>query len=155
MRQLETTKVHYTFVPNEPQTQFRGSEKLVWYFFMDNIVVTTPEQLHSIVAQAVEAIIPKLAEHQKRANESKPKENLTLMEAVEYLAELGAPTTKSSLYNFTFQGKIPHRKIGTRNIYSRTELREWVESRTAHPDESKVEAIEHIAKCANRKLNKR
>lgn len=123
---------------------------------MDNtIILTTPDQLQHYIGQAVEAIIPKLAEHQKRANESKPKENLTLMEAVEYLAELGAPTTKSSLYNFTFQGKIPHRKIGTRNIYSRTELREWVESRTAHPDESKVEAIEHIAKCANRKLNKR
>ena len=122
---------------------------------MSNIIVTTPDQLQAIIRDAVEVIIPKLAEHQKQANERKPREHLTLLEAIDYLAELGAPTTRSTIYNLTFQGKIPHRKIGRRNVYLRQELRAWVENRTTHPDNAKTEAMCRIAKSADRKLYKR
>ena len=122
---------------------------------MDNIILTTPEQLQTIVGQAVEAIIPRLAEHQRKTSERKPKENLTMMEAIEFLNELGFPTTRSAIYNIVFRGKIPHRKIGRRIVFSRTELSEWVESRTHYTDEDNTECKRRIAQSAERKLNKR
>ena len=119
---------------------------------MTGIILTTPDQLQAIVGQAVEAIIPRLAEHQKAISERKPKEHLTLTEAVEYLTELGAPTTRSTIYNLTFKGIIPHRKIGRRNVYSRQELQEWVESRTHRPEDAKAEIVRRIAESATRKI---
>ena len=121
---------------------------------MDNtIILTTPDQLQHYIGQAVEAIIPKLADFRRR-NEAKKTDNLTMVEAIDYLAELGAPTTKSAIYNLTFRGMIPHRKIGRRTIFSRRELAEWVESRTHRPEDAKAEAVRRIAQSATRKLAK-
>ena len=121
---------------------------------MDNtIILTTPDQLQHYIGQAVEAIIPKLADFRRR-NEAKQTDNLTLTEAIDYLAELGAPTTKSAIYNLTFRGMIPHRKIGRRTIFSRRELTDWVESRTHRPEDAKAEAVRRIAQSATRKLAK-
>lgn len=115
---------------------------------MDNtIILTTPDQLQHYIGQAVEAIIPKLADFRRR-NEAKQTDNLTLTEAIDYLAELGAPVTRSSIYNLTFRGQIPHRKIGRRTVFSRRELAEWVESRTRRPEEAKAEATRLIAQSA-------
>ena len=119
---------------------------------MDNIIVTTPDQLQTIVGQAVEAIIPKLAEHQKLMSARKPKENLTPTEAVEFLTELGFTTTRSNLYNLTFRGQIPYRKIGRRNVFSRQELLQWVEEKTHHVEDESAEMRQRIARSANRKL---
>ena len=116
-----------------------------------SIILTTPDQLQQYIGQAVEAIIPKLADFRRR-NEAKKTDNLTMVEAIAYLAELGAPTTRSSIYNLVFRGQIPHRKIGRRTIFSRKELQVWVESRTVRPDDAKKEAIRRIADSANRKL---
>lgn len=115
------------------------------------VIVITPDQLQQYIGQAVEAIIPKLADFRRR-NEAKKTDNLTMVEAIDYLAELGAPTTRSSIYNLVFRGQIPHRKIGRRTIFSRKELQAWVESRTVRPDDAKKEAIRRIADSANRKL---
>lgn len=117
----------------------------------NNIIVTTPEQLQEIVGNAVEAIIPRLAEYRRQTTEVKPSENLSINEAVIYLNELGAPATQSSLYNLTFRGQIPHRKIGRRTVFSRKELSEWVESRTRYPEDAKAEIARRIAKSATRK----
>jgi ribulose kinase len=119
----------------------------------NTIILTTPDQLQRYIGQAVEAIIPKLADFRRR-NEAKQTDNLTLTEAIDYLAELGAPTTKSAIYNLTFRGMIPHRKIGRRTIFSRRELAEWVESRTHRPEDAKAEAVRRIAQSATRKLAK-
>lgn len=116
---------------------------------MDNsIILTTPAELQAIVGQAVEAIIPRLADYRQRTAERKPSDNLSLAEAIDYLAELGAPVTRSSIYNLTFRGQIPHRKIGRRTVFSRRELAEWVESRTRRPEEAKAEATRLIAQSA-------
>ena len=117
----------------------------------NTIILTTPDQLQHYIGQAVEAIIPKLADFRRR-NEAKKSDNLTMLEAIDYLDELGAPTTRSSLYNLVFRGQIPHRKIGRRTIFSRKELQGWVESRTVHPNDAKREAIQRIAESANRKM---
>lgn len=117
----------------------------------NNIIVTTPAQLQEIVGQAVEAIIPRLAEYRRQTTEVKPSDNLSINEAVAYLNELGAPATQSSLYNLTFRGQIPHRKIGRRTVFSRKELSAWVESRTRYPEDAKAEVARRIAKSAKSK----
>lgn len=117
----------------------------------NNIVVTTPEQLREIVGHAVEAIIPKLAEYRRQTTEVKPSDNLSINEAVAYLNELGAPATQSSLYNLTYRGQIPHRKIGRRTVFSRKELSEWVASRTRYPEDARAEVAHRIAKSAKRR----
>lgn len=114
----------------------------------NGIILTTPAQLQYYIGQAVEAIIPRLADFNRRAAERKPSDNLTMAEAIDFLAELGAPTTRSAIYNLTFRGLIPHRKIGRRTVFSRRELTEWVESRTRRPNESKAEAARLIAQSA-------
>lgn len=145
--QLEAIFAHYTFVLKRTADPINGSLKSVWVFFMDNIILTTPDQLQHYIGQAVEAIIPRLADFRRR-NEAKQTDNLSLVEAIDYLAELGVPTTRSSLYNLTFRGQIPHRKIGRRTVFSRRELREWVESRTHRPEEAKAEAVRRITRSA-------
>lgn len=115
----------------------------------NSIILTTPAELQSIVGQAVEAIIPRLADYRRQIAERTPSDNLSHVEAVEYLNELGAPATRSSLYNLVFRGQIPHRKIGRRTVFSRRELQAWVESRTRYPEDSKSEAIRRIAQSAS------
>ena len=118
----------------------------------NSVILTTPAELQAIVGQAVEAIIPRLAEHQKQMCVRKPKENLSPAEAVEYLSELGFPTTRSSLYNLTFRNKIPYRKIGKRTVFTRQELSQWVEKRTLHVEDESAEMRQRIARSADRKL---
>lgn len=137
---------------NETPTQLRERKNRLSIFFMDNIIVTTPEQLQTIVGQAVEAIIPLLAEHQKQMCVRKPKENLSLTEAIEFLSELGFRTTRSTLYNLTFRNMIPYRKIGKRTVFSRQELLQWVEKKTLHVEDESAEMRQRIARSANRKL---
>ncbi|MBO5043962.1 MAG: helix-turn-helix domain-containing protein [Alistipes sp.] len=115
----------------------------------NSVILTTPAELQAIVGQAVEAIIPRLDDYRRKVAEPKRSDNLSMVEAVEYLNELGAPATRSSLYNLTFRGQIPHRKIGRRTIFSRKELTAWVESRTRYPEDSKAEAAHRIARSAS------
>lgn len=115
----------------------------------NSVILTTPAELQAIVGQAVEAIIPRLDDYRRKVAEPKRSDNLSIVEAVEYLNELGAPATRSSLYNLTFRGQIPHRKIGRRTIFSRKELTAWVESRTRYPEDSKAEAAHRIARSAS------
>ena len=118
----------------------------------NGIILTTPAELQAIVGQAVEAIIPRLDDYRRKIAEVKASDNLSLGEAMEYLATLGAPTTRSTIYNLTFRGLIPHRKIGRRTVFSRRELQTWVESRTHHPEDAKEAAIKRIgASAANPK----
>lgn len=68
---------------------------------MTNIIVTTPEELRAIVADEVATILPKLADLQPK-NEPVETDNLTVEGAVRFLADQGAPTTRSTLYNWVF-----------------------------------------------------
>ena len=105
---------------------------------MDNrVILVTPDELRAYINEAVEALIPKLSKYYSDLATKKPKEHLTLAEASEYLAELGIPTARSTIYNLTLKGIIPRRKIGRSNVYSRQELQEWVESRTYRPEDKK------------------
>lgn len=85
----------------------------------------------------------------------KPKEKpepdaLTIEQAAELLTEQGYPSTKRTIYGLVFNKEIPCRKIGRRNVFSRKELLQWIESRAVRK-ETKSDAALHLAQSVNRK----
>lgn len=68
------------------------------------IIITTPAELRSIVADEVAAILPKLADF-RRKNEPVEIDNLSVEEAVRFIAEQGIPTTRSTIYNWVLRKK--------------------------------------------------
>lgn len=116
----------------------------------EHIIVTTPAQLQSIISDAVNAILPKLADF-RRKNEPVETDGMTVETAARFLTEQGIPTTRATLYNFVYKGTIPHKKFGRRTVFSKKELLAWVESRTVHSEDRRTAAALRIAESANRK----
>lgn len=118
---------------------------------MDNtIIVTTPAQLQSIISDAVNVILPKLADF-RRKNEPVETDGMTVEDAARFLTEQGIPTTRATLYNQVYKNTIPYKKFGRRTVFSRRELLAWIESRTVHSEDRRTAAVLRIAESANRK----
>ena len=111
------------------------------------VIVTTPAQLQSIISDAVNAILPKLADF-RRKNEP---DGMTVEDAARFLTAQGIPTTRASLYNLVYKNTIPHKKFGRRTVFSKKELLAWIESRTVRPEDKRTAAALRIAESANRK----
>ena len=118
---------------------------------MDNtVIVTTPAQLQSIITDAVNAILPKLADFRRKFapvytyvfNFGSPAVFVTV---------LGAPTTRATLYNHIHKNTIPYKKVGRRIVFSKKALLAWVDSRTVRPEDKRTAATLRIAESANRK----
>lgn len=87
---------------------------------MDKIIVTTPEELRTIIEEILIA-------YGKKQESSKPiAEHLTLDDAITFLKENGFPTSKAKMYRLTSKGKIPCLKYGNKLVFSRNELMAWV-----------------------------
>ncbi|WP_300904689.1 helix-turn-helix domain-containing protein [uncultured Alistipes sp.] len=115
---------------------------------MDNsIIVTTPAQLRELVAEQIGAILPKLADF-RRKNEPVESDGMTAEAAARFLTEMGIPTTRASLYNLVYKEAIPYRKFGRRTIFSKKELRAWIDARTTRPADARAEAASRIARSA-------
>lgn len=118
----------------------------------DQVIVTTPAQLQSIIGEAVGTIIPKLADF-RRKNEAVETDGMTVEEAARFLTEQGIPTTRASLYNLVYKNAVPYRKFGRRTIFSKRELLAWMEERMTRPSDSRTQAAMRIAASArNKKL---
>ena len=64
---------------------------------MDNtVIVTSPAELQAIIADAVGAILPKLADF-RRKNEPIETDGMNVKNAARFLTEQGIPTTKTTL----------------------------------------------------------
>lgn len=114
----------------------------------DGVIVTTPDQLHSLVYSAVRSILPELANYQPE----RPKADaMSIDEALTFLAEQAVPTSKATLYGLIYKKEIPYRKVSRRLVFSRQELLTWIESRTTRPEDSRADAALRIAESANRK----
>ena len=84
---------------------------------MDNtIIVTTPAQLQSIISDAVNTILPKLADF-RRKNEPVQTDGMNVEDAALFLTEQGIPTTRATLYNQVYKNTIPYRKFGRRTVF--------------------------------------
>lgn len=118
----------------------------------DQVIVTTPAQLQSIIGEAVGAIIPKLADF-RRKHEAVETDGMTVEEAARFLTEQGIPTTRASLYNLVYKNTVPYRKFGRCTIFSKRELLAWMEARMTRPSDSRAQAALRIAASArNKKL---
>lgn len=118
---------------------------------MDNtVIVTTPAQLQSIITDAVNAILPKLADF-RRKNEPVETDGVNIGDAARFLTEQGVPTTRATLYNHIHKNTIPYKKVGRRIVFSKKALLTWIDSRTVRPEDERAAATLRIAESANRK----
>lgn len=118
---------------------------------MDNtVIVTTQEQLQGIINEAVNSILPKLADF-RRKNEPIETDAMSVEVAAQFLTEQGFTTTRATLYNFVYKNTIPYRKVGRRTVFSKKELLQWIDERTHRPGDDRSEAALRIARNANRK----
>ena len=114
------------------------------------VIVTTPAQLQSIISDAVNAILPKLADF-RRKNEPVQTDGMNVEDAALFLTEQGIPTTRATLYNQVYTNTIPYRKFGRRTVFSKKELLAWNESRTDHSEARRTAAALRIAQSAESK----
>lgn len=118
---------------------------------MDNtIIVTTPAQLQTIISEAVNAILPKLADF-RRKNEPVETDGMSADTAARFITEQGIPTTRAALYNLVYKEAIPYKKFGRRTVFSKRELLAWIESRTVTREDRRTAAALRLAESANRK----
>ena len=105
---------------------------------MDNtVIVTTPAQLQSIISDAVNAILPKLADF-RRKNEPVESDGMNIEDAARFLTEQSVPTTRATLYNHVYKNTIPYKKVGRRIVFSKKALLAWVDSRTVRPEDKRT-----------------
>lgn len=118
---------------------------------MDNtVIVTTPAQLQTIISDAVNAILPKLADF-RRKNEPVEADGMNAEAAARFLTEQGIPTTRATLYNLVYKEAIPYKKFGRRTVFSRRDLLQWIESRTVTREDRRAAAALRLAESVNRK----
>ncbi len=114
------------------------------------VIVTTPAQLQSIISDAVNAILPKLADF-RRKNEPVETDGMNVEDAARFLTAQGIPTTRATLYNQVYKNTIPYKKFGRRTVFSKKELLTWIEAHTVHSEDRRTAAALRIAESANRK----
>lgn len=112
---------------------------------MNQIILTTPEELRAIVSESVSQTLAGLT-----LPKNEP-DNLTPDAAVGVLEQHGFLISKARLYKLTAKGDVPFRKYGNKLLFSRRELLSWAES-LARRVNDKGEAALAIARSANRKL---
>ena len=113
---------------------------------MQNIIVTTPEELRAIVSEAVSGILPKSI--------SSPQiDTLTMNDALTLLGQYGFPTSKAKMYKLTSTGDVPCRTYGNKLVFSRKELLQWAENQTK-PKYDRTAATLTLARSARRKMRR-
>ena len=112
---------------------------------MNQIILTTPEELRAIVSESVSQTLAGLTQPKNEPD------NLTPDAAVGVLEQHGFLISKARLYKLTAKGDVPFRKYGNKLLFSRRELLSWAES-LARRVNDKGEAALAIARSANRKL---
>ena len=115
---------------------------------MENLIVTTPENLTRLIREAV----------REASNNAIPKatplpDKLEIKAAVEFLNSEGYPISLSSLRRLVFEEQIPYRKFGSRVIFNTKDLRAWAEVRTV--SKKKQISTSELSKSARRQSSKK
>ena len=112
---------------------------------MEQIIVTTPDELRAIINEAVLGVLPKQV--------SQPQiDTITLNDALELLREHGYPTSRAKIYKLTSAGTIPCKMYGKKLVFSRRELLAWAENQTK-PKRDLSDISLTLARSARRKKN--
>jgi hypothetical protein len=114
---------------------------------MQNIIVTTPEELRVIVREAVSTLMP--AKNELAAQ----VDTITLNDALELLGQYGFPTSKAKMYKLTSAGDVPCRTYGNKLVFSRKEILQWAENQ-AKPKHDRTNAVLSLARSARRKTQR-
>lgn len=104
---------------------------------MPDYIFTTREEITQIIREVMTDVIQR---------EEKPKkeiETLNVGSLLELLAEYGYDCTKSSIYSMTSNNRISHMKFGSRLIFSRKSIIEWLDNNTLSPP-TKYDAAKKI-----------
>jgi predicted DNA-binding transcriptional regulator AlpA len=120
---------------------------LIKNFGMQNIILTTPDELRAIVSEAVSVVLP------KQVSTNPQIDTLTLNDALELLHEHGYPTSKAKIYKLTSAGTIPCKIYGNKLVFSRREILQWADSQTK-PKHDLSEISLTLARSARRKTVK-
>ena len=75
------------------------------------------------------------------------KDTMLIDEAIDFLSENGRPTSKSTIYKESSLGWIPCERVGKRLVFSRTELKGWIDA--GMPKHSEEIAANTLAKRLN------
>ena len=115
---------------------------------MQNIIVTTPDELRAIVREAVSTLMP-------AKNEQVPQaDTITLNDALDLLCQHGFPTSKAKMYKLTSSGEVPCRTYGNKLVFSRKEILQWAENQTK-PKHDRTAVTLTVARSARRKTGGR
>lgn len=112
---------------------------------MDRVIVTTPEELKTMIMEVIRDCFKMTTD-----NESLP-DMLSLDDALKLLKNNGYPTSKSKAYKLTAANEMPYRKYGTRLVFSRTELLAWAASKSMLMRDNSSDGILAIARSAKKK----
>lgn len=116
---------------------------------MSEIIITTEADLRAIIASEVSRCMA----HFSGKPTTPECDTLSMDSAVGYLSDLGYPITKNTLYSLVSREAIPYSKIGRKTIFSRKELRSWVEGRAMRHTPSREQQAAILAKKASRKAS--
>ena len=112
---------------------------------MNQIILTTPDELRAIISEAVSGVIPKQT--------SQPQiDTLSLNDTLELLYEHGYPTSRAKMYKLTSAGTIPCKVYGNKLVFSRKDVLQWAENQTK-PKNDQSEIIRTLSKNAKRKMH--
>lgn len=110
---------------------------------MNQIILTTPDELRAIINEAVSGVMPKQAVQSQI-------DTISLNDTLELLYEHGYPTSRAKMYKLTSTGTIPCKTYGKKLVFSRKEVLAWAKNQTK-PKHDFSEVSLPLARRARRK----
>jgi excisionase family DNA binding protein len=107
------------------------------------LAILTVGQFLELIEERTTPQVPEIKE--------KPREDRTGIDEISKFTGL----SNSQIYKLTSQNKIPHRKFGKRLVFSRKEVKQWLEEKTVEKLTSKQNAAKHLAKLARNRSKRR
>jgi excisionase family DNA binding protein len=101
------------------------------------------------VGQFLELIEEKTQSKEPEQRED-PKEDRTGIDEISEMTGL----SKSAIYKLSMKNEIPHRKFGKRLIFSRSEVKDWLEQQTVGKVTRQQKAARRLASLAAKRAKK-
>lgn len=103
------------------------------------LAVITVGQFKELMEQNISKELPEKNEPQK--------DDRTGIDEISEMTGL----SKSAIYKLTSKNAIPHRSFGKRLVFSRNEIKDWMNEQTREKQTSQKKAAKHLAKLAKKR----
>lgn len=117
---------------------------------MKIVYIAEKEELQSLIKESIHEEIETFL---KGLNQKTIHERMNLVETAQYLG-----VSKSAMYKFTMNRKIPFNKFGRRIFFYTKDIDNWLKENAPYyksKDEISNEATEYLSYAAKKKLNRR